>query len=316
MSGSVGAASRRVELVMFSGDRILFGRFELPRALLHRYMMLCYAVTTGILSQLELFTPMITMSAGERLAVVLLSIGAVLGTAIAGVIGVELWHRSTSRLVIRASPFLFAASGVSAVATEWFVHVVPGEGWPGIVHLLIIWCCFYVISQILTHFLMLKVMTRALNDMRGGCPRSDRAARETEPRIEIKGQLLRPGDILRVAAEGNYIRVVTNGRQHFLPGPFGPVIEALPPDLGVQVSRSDWVAAAGVAGLRKAGRDIAVEMIDGTTVRVAQSRRKAVTEWVQSLGQGRSADVGAPDPRATSTQSGKWREAKVSRMEN
>lgn len=298
---------------MFSGDRILFERFELPRALLHRNMLVFYVVLIGVLSQLNLFSPLLLMTGAERLAVVTISVlGGTLPLLIALVIGEWLQAPGSIR-VYRASWVIALASGCSLVAAEVYVQSVVDRPLPGLGYLLVIWTCFYVIMQATSHFVMLRLMKRVLIDMRGAeaLPRGA-DGRAIGPReIEIKGQRFLPGSLVRITAEGNYIRVTDQQAQHLLPGPFGPVIESLPEALGLQVSRSEWVAAGAVAGLRKVGREMILDLRNGHSLRVAQSRRKAVAEWVAALlpdlsaPQGEVPSGGRYAGMARSIQSGK-----------
>jgi hypothetical protein len=294
-----------VEVVLFSGDRMLFDRFELPRALLHRYMLLFYAVLTVGLSQLQIYELLKPLSPAERLAVVAASEVAAILTIILAIVVLEVTQQPGKRRVLKSSLFSFVAAGISTVASEALVDSPSKSTVPGALHFLIIWGSIHVIMEIATHFVILKIMPRILRDMRGDG--ADGIGLQVPPssRIDIKGQEFFPQDIQRISAEGNYIRVVTFGGSHFLPGPYGPVIDSLPPKLGLQLSRSEWVGAVAVAGLRKDGRELLVELVDGATVRVAQSRKKVVTEWMRARGQGRADEVPEAGLAAMSTQSGK-----------
>ena len=274
---------RGIDIVMFSGDRIAFGRFELSRALFHRHALLYYVIITGVLSQLELFQPFETMTGGQRLTSVIISILSALVGVHASVLAVELFQKPGTRPVVHGTWVILVASGLSTLVTEWYVRIHLGDGIPGLLHFLIIWTCFFIIMQILSHYVMVRMIRRILRAMRrvGDVPAGDRSS--ADETILIKGQSLKPGEIRRITAERNYIRIVMVDRQHFLPGPFGPVIEGLPRGLGLQVSRSDWVAAAAVSGLRKTGRNLTLDLADGSAVRVAESRGSAVTEWVATL---------------------------------
>ena len=295
-----------LDVVLFSGDRIRFDHLELPRALLHRYMLLFYGVLVVALSQLQLYELLKPLSPAGRLAVVAVSeLASVLFLLLALVI-IELTQPKGRRRVLKSSVFSFCAAGISCVASEFFVDSPSRATLPGILHFIIIWASIHVIVEISTHFVMLQIMRRVLRDMRGGQAEPMEYRGSPSARIGIKGQDFLPDELVRITAEGNYIRVVTRKASHFLPGPFGPVIDGLPKGLGLQVSRSDWVGKVAVAGLRKEGRDLGVALTDGAVVRVAQSRRKAVAEWVEALHQGdREGPASDGAGMAMSIQTGK-----------
>lgn len=305
MSKTTSASATGVEVVLFSGDRMLFDRFELPRALVHRYMLLFYGALILGLSQLQLFELLKPLAPSARLAVVAVSEVAAMLCLLMSLVVIELLQKAGTRRVLHSSLFSFVAAGISTITSEFFVESPPKSNFPGLLHFAIIWASIHVIIEISTHFVMLQIMPRVLRDMRGDA--SDGMGLYVPPsnRVEIKGQEFFPHDLQRISAEGNYIRVMTAGGAHFLPGPYGPVIDSLPPNLGLQLSRSEWVGAVAVAGLRKDGRDLLVELVDGATVRVAQSRKKVVTEWMQARGQGSAEDGPEAGLAAMSTQSGK-----------
>jgi len=286
MSMADAGSARGVEVALLSGDRMQFDRFELPRALVHRYMLLFYVILTVALSQLQLYELIKSLSPAGRLTVVAATQFAGIASILFVLICVELLQKPGTRIVLSASLFAYCAAGISTIVSEFFVASPPKDTLSGMIHFVVIWGSIYVITEIGIHYVMLQIMPRALRDLRGVDGRAMRVAKLPGRRIEIKGQLFFPEEILRISAEGNYIRVVTRSTAHFLPGPFGPVAEGLPPEMGLQVSRSDWVGAMGVTGLRKDGREVWVEMSDGISVRVAQSRRKAVVEWEMSLRRG------------------------------
>jgi hypothetical protein len=298
-------SAQGVEVVLFSGDRLLFDRFELPRALVHRYMLIFYGLVIVGLSQLQLYELLKPLSPTERLMVVALSELAAVVAIIFALVILEVMQKPGKRLVLHSTLFSFVAAGLSTLSSEVLVESPPKDTVPGVLHFLIIWGSIHVIMEIATHFVILKIMPRVLLDMRGD--RADGFGLYVPPseRIDIKGQEFFPQDIQRISAEGNFIRVVTLEGAHFLPGPYGPVIDTLPPKLGLQLSRSDWVGAVAIAGLRKEGRDLLVVLVDGATVRVAQSRKKVVTEWMQTRRQGRTEEVPEAGLAAMSTQSGK-----------
>lgn len=289
-----------IELVLFSGDRVRLRRGEVPRILFHRYALIFYLVFALALSQLRMFNEMLTMSPLERLALVALGLaGVILPTTLRFAL-TERRQKAGSIDVVNVSGHLLAFTLVSAFLCVHLAYTMPGRPYPKPIHFVSIWLWFYVLAEILTHCFLLVLVRRILADIRG--TDRDVALDPTEATLlDIKGARVRLSDLSRVAAEGNYIRVVTAGAQHFLPGPFGPVADALPEAIGMRVSRSDWVARAAILKAQRAGRYLTLELTDGSTIRVAQAKRKAVLDWLQGLAQG---DGEVAVGTATSTQTG------------
>lgn len=77
-----------------------------------------------------------------------------------------------------------------------------------------------------------------------------------------------------VSAEEHYLRLKGSFGERLIRHPFGAAIEQLPPDSGVQVHRSHWVAFGRVARI-EGGREQLV-LVDGTVIPVSRSYRRAV----------------------------------------
>ena len=210
-------SARTIEVVLFSGDRLRFDHLELPRALLHRYMFLFYGLLTAGLSQLQLYETLQPLSPGARLGVVAVSVITVMTAIILSVVVLELRQRPGTRRVLNASLFAFVSSLLSALSAEMFVSGPLRSTLSGVLHFVIIWMSIFVIVQIGTHFVLLRVLRRVLRDMRGEEAGEPETFVPLGERVEIKGQSFVPGELVRIAAEGNYIRVVTLDEAHFLP---------------------------------------------------------------------------------------------------
>ena len=268
-----------LELVLFSGDRVRFRRMELPRALLHRNMLAFYLVYTVLFAQLRVFNEAMTMSPLERLVVVALSLCAVVIPAWLWAHILERMQRPGTVRVLYVTNHVLVLSGMSAALSCWLLFNLPGRPFPVPLHFIIIWAWFFVLTEISAHFVLLVLIRRALRDMRK--TDVEVALDPTDATlIDIKGTQVRLDDLRRLAAEGNYIRVITSKTQYFLPGPFGPVSDALPESVGIRVSRSDWVAWSAIARTYREGRDLTLELTDGSTVRVAQTKRQAVLDRI------------------------------------
>lgn len=113
---------------------------------------------------------------------------------------------------------------------------------------------------------------------------------------------LRPADVLRLEASGNYVTVVTRTGRHLLPGPFSAVAAQMPAQFGRQVQRSHWVALAAVEGTRKTGRELWLRVVCGAWIPVSAALRTDVLGWLEAGGK---ADPGGQrvDPLAVSRKS-------------
>lgn len=277
-----------LELVLFSGDRVRFRRMELSRALFHRNTLIFYFAFTVILAQLRMFNEMLTMTPVERLAFIAMGLAAVVVPAWLWIFLLERLQRPDSIRTLNVTNHLIVFSGISALLCSYLAYTLPGKPFPRPVHFLSIWLWFLVLAQVFTHYFLLVLVRRMLQDMRKTS--QEVALDPTEATLlDIKGARVRLADLWRVAAEGNYIRVITSGSQHFLPGPFGPVTDALPDALGIRVSRSDWVARVAISKTHREGRDLSLELTDGSIVRVAQTKRRAVLDWINGAEQGGSS---------------------------
>lgn len=52
------------------------------------------------------------------------------------------------------------------------------------------------------------------------------------------------------------------------------------------------MARAAVARVHRKGRDVTLDLVEGTSVKVAQVRRKAVLDWIKATGQGGASSEG------------------------
>jgi hypothetical protein len=102
-----------------------------------------------------------------------------------------------------------------------------------------------------------------------------------DPAILPNGLLARagvktPGAVLAIRAEDHYCRVyLTDGRNVLIHHRFGDALAEIAGLDGTQVHRGAWVAAAGVAGVRREGRKWMIVLPDGTMVPVSASHAKA-----------------------------------------
>lgn len=101
--------------------------------------------------------------------------------------------------------------------------------------------------------------------------------------VRVANRLFDAGEILWVQAERTHVMLTTSGGRQILPGPFSAVVAQMPPELGQQVSRADWVATAAVLAVQREGRDVVLLCRDGQSVRVAASRQAKLRDWLDLL---------------------------------
>jgi hypothetical protein len=106
-----------------------------------------------------------------------------------------------------------------------------------------------------------------------------------EQTIEWAGERLKVADLLVIKAEDHYVRLLLRGRSHLLRGRFSDVIAAMPPDMGIALNRSVWVAVAGVRTLhRTSDHRLLVMAVDDQLHAVARARKAGVLEFARRHG--------------------------------
>lgn len=278
-------------MTVVTGDRLYFRRYEILRALLHRYALGYQLVGVVMLVILPVRAEFGLLSATERLilcgstGMLLIAVAMVLIFTLERLLG----RNGTVR--IHASPIIAVGVLAAVVAGNMILHSYIGTR-TTIAQTLVLWAFFQVYVEALMLLIMYLSMPKIVRDLR----KTDAPAEPaTGPGVSIGGQMFAVASLQRIEAEGNYLRVTTRTGRHLVPGPFGKATEPLPPQLGLRIGRSDWVAAAAVVGLRTDERDLLVVLECGATVRVSQARRKAVEAWAKGLpqlaGQGGSGQV-------------------------
>jgi DNA-binding LytR/AlgR family response regulator len=271
---------------MFSGDKLSYGPFELTRAYLHRYMLIYYVLLCFFLTIVDTRSGSVDMLIEERARNLAISValGVLLLILIALVLEYIGYRWGTVR--ITGSPFLLLAAAIGVLA-DTVIFSDSISPWPYTVAMTIY---YYIVVEAFAHLLGLIVTPRVLADLRARKakgngkakleakePAGQRLPAQAGDHVEIGGRRIEPESLVQIIAEGNYLRVVTQEERLYLPGPFGAAVDPLPESLGVQVSRSDWVAAKAAAAIRREGREMYVVLKDGSAVRVANSRQKVVT---------------------------------------
>lgn len=286
-------------LRLFSQDVVCFQRYELLRAMIHRYVI-GYIVLVGmVISLLDLrgsIQPLPPVA-----SVIVHSISMIVATTVhlAMVTWKEWRHDGRFPLVVNASPILLVGTFAGVMCAEAISRIWLGLPGLALGQIVVLWIFHYFLAELFVGLVMLLVVPKVLSDLRGVPIRSvEDSHRNTQDSlppdtvlrtqasvvpdwVEIGGKRIAVSDLLHIEAEGNYIRVTTAQKRLYLPGPFGPVAEALPPELGLRVSRSDWVARAAVVALRRQGPEVRLTLTNGSEVAVPKNRRKAVLQWFE-----------------------------------
>ncbi|OYU19030.1 MAG: hypothetical protein CFE34_07480 [Rhodobacteraceae bacterium PARR1] len=113
----------------------------------------------------------------------------------------------------------------------------------------------------------------------GSAVTPESAPAPNQAQVRVANRLFDAGDILLVQAERTHVILTTARGKQILPGPFSAVVVQIPPELGQQVSRADWVATSAVDAIRREGRDMMLLCRDGQELRIAASRQTKLRDW-------------------------------------
>lgn len=290
-----GTGDGQVTVRLLSGDRLHFRRYEMPRVMLHPQILLYNFLLVIFLMMMDARADMESLSTTQRLLMALICAVASIGLIFLMSLAYE--HFVAGRkggVSPHASPFNAVGTALGLVVVVFCYSIFKPEVVMTLPQIVTLWAFFYVLAEVQTHLLMYRVVPKVVRALRAADGLRAVPDAVAGPVVEIGGHVFPAAALLRIEAEGNYLRVVTDAGRHLLPGPFGRTVDALPAGLGQRVGRSAWVASAAVAAVRLDGRELVLRLRDGAEVRVAQARRKAVEDWARRLVQG----------RATSTQSG------------
>lgn len=298
----------RLRLRLFSHDEMVLVPGEVVQILRHRNMMAFYL--TGIIA-------LIWLNWDNRLPGLSLElhappqIGAVLAGGLVPALGL-LWADRLARrgrdVVVSASR-LFLLAAVLGFAGYNLMAVPMGlSPMPSLQHAVLDIAFNYVLAEIIGGLGVHFVAPPLLRELRRFAPappatvssalpslvvarplasplpavRAVEAAPDIEPKqtqVRVANRLFDADEIVLVQAERTHVMLTTTGGRQILPGPFSAVVAQMPPELGQQVSRGDWVATAAVLAVQREGRDVVLLCRNGQSVRVATSRQAKLRGW-------------------------------------
>jgi len=109
------------------------------------------------------------------------------------------------------------------------------------------------------------------------------SARKTMQIVEILGKYVVLDTVRHLKAEEHYVSLTLRGGTSFLlRGRLADAIEQVPPEAGLQVHRSYWVARSALAALNRKRDGWRLRLRDGTEIPVARNRQAKVRDWVEA----------------------------------
>jgi hypothetical protein len=103
--------------------------------------------------------------------------------------------------------------------------------------------------------------------------------------VVLLGQKFAVADLRVIIAQEHYVEIITTTEKHLLRGRISDIEAQLPPELGLRVHRSYWVATEAVSSLQR-GTAWELHLNCGNKVPVARARREVVRAWVEGLRRG------------------------------
>ncbi len=98
------------------------------------------------------------------------------------------------------------------------------------------------------------------------------------------GKSIHEQQIMIIEAQGHYVRVQTNDASTMTRARFTNVIAQMPPQLGIQIHRSIWIAVRIVSNVRKTHGTITIVLDDGEELKVARPRQADVAAKLRAHG--------------------------------
>lgn len=270
-------------LVFLGGGTTRIFPQEIGPILRHPYLVLFYIAMT--VANLAMAAPLLAVTGAEpllnlRLPLVCLGMIAGLLVLLATIRSIAwLQRRHTTARIHVSLPILTSilAGQITLCAAQWLLLDTP---FPPLWWFVASVITFQVMGEAFLGFL-LRHADRILQEVRAHQPAPSTPETTAAPAELLAGnQRFRADAILRLSAQGNYVRVITDTTEALVPGPLSDLVATLPEGLGALVHRSDWIATRAVAATTREGRNTALLLTDGSAVRVASSREALIRDWL------------------------------------
>lgn len=294
---------------LISGDKIRMRRFEVARIMMHPRILALY----GVMWVLLVLSDPSGQAGSPPLSIRLpqYAVGATMvWIGFFGIItGYEALFGGKGRIVALPDwPVVLAVSVLGLAASEAVVVAMSQELRITARVFAVLAVFYFVIIEINIQILNWLILPRVLADLRkdtscagGGNDSYDDNAASV---LRAGGKTVDLGALLHIAAQGNYVTIVTDDAQYEVPGPFSALLEQIPQQLGLRVHRSHWVARRAVVAHRRSGREMLLDLTYGGEATVALPRQGAVLDWlalpvrsggVTGADQPTQADAARPD---------------------
>ena len=285
LAGSVARANSTAPILLRSAVASVGFAADDPLDLIfrHRYLLSHYVgLSLPTFVAVLLLDPGMTERASVLMPAVVLGLVAMLWTVGLYVnVMKHLARRAGGAIVIGLTPALMIGSAVHVCVLRFYALSLGVGGDWNVGRTVFLFAVLWIYAELAAVFILRGPVRRAKAEMKARAPvetmppaaaampvASDAVSQSgTSEPVEpiLQG-------VLRLAAQGNHVLVVTERGQHLLPGPFGPMVARLPDAMGRQVHRSHWVAFRAVARTRRKGRDVFVETVDGACIPVASAK--------------------------------------------
>lgn len=276
---------------LLTGEDIPVTEREFIQVALHRFLLVFYGLITAFIFVSNATKTRDTTPLELRLANYGGSVIVGVGTLFLAVFLSQTISRRRYGEGITHFPLALAAAiTVSVLFGEYLGHVLFGDP-IGPVWALMLKIFFYIVTvEIGSTFAMHLLLPPILSELRGEkyrkvsdiCPPVRQVA--ADPILDLPERAVPLTGLVRLQADRNHVVVYVDDTSFQTAGPLAKLLDQLPPDAGILVHRSDWVAASAIAGRTRIGRNHALSLRNGDVVRIASSRDKDVAQWLQIRG--------------------------------
>lgn len=290
-----------LRLRLFSQDELILHPGEVGLVLRQRVMMLFYLFGVVLLIWLNwdertARMPLELHAAAQVVGVVLGGFVPVLGFVLA-----DRRARQGKDVILPASRLFLAAAVFGYAGYNLFAVPLGIAEQPSVSHAVMDIAFNYLLAEILGGIAVHFIAPAALAELRGsgslpstGVPSAAPTSATDEEgsvtalplraaHVRVANRVFAPEDIVLLKADGPHVVLTLRRGQQTLPGPFSAVVAQMPPGLGQQVSRSEWVATVAVECVSREGRDIVLRLSDGQESRIASTRQAKLQGWLATL---------------------------------